>query len=132
MKNADIQSLSAAKTFTKSLVLGMLIFSTLVAIVAYQATAPAHAEPKMWNIESTLEGTSVYRVRVNRDGKGIIVLHCYTCPRERIRLKVTPESHAIVAGEKVPLTRVGTGSDRFMTGFYNADTMELTRLKVAE
>lgn len=130
MKNAEIHSIRTAKTFTKSLILGMLIFSTLVAIVAYQASAPAHAEPKMWNIESTLEGTSVYRVRVNRAGKGIIVLHCYTCPKERIRLKVTPESYAIVAGEKMPLAKVGTGGDRFMTGFYRAETMELTRLKV--
>ena len=84
----------------------------------------------MWNIEATLEGTSVYRMRVNKAGKGIVVLHCYTCPQERIRLKVTPESYAIVGGEKMPLTKVGTGGDRFMTGFYKADTMELTRLKV--
>lgn len=130
MKNANISSISTARTFTKSLILGMLIFSTFVAIVAYQVSSPAGAEPKMWNIESTLEGTSVYRVRVNKAGKGIIVLHCYTCPKERIRLKVTPESFAIVAGEKKPLSSVGTGGDRFMTGFYKADTMELTRLKV--
>ncbi|MGI9317715.1 MAG: hypothetical protein ACR2QW_10310 [bacterium] len=130
MKHADRQLFSTARTFTKSLILGMLIFSTLVAIVAFQVSSPAHAEPKMWNIESTLEGTSVYRMRVNKAGKGIVVLHCYTCPRERIRLKVTPGSFAVVAGEKVPLSTVGTGGDRFMTGFYNADTMELTRLKV--
>lgn len=130
MKNAELQSISAAKTFTKSLILGMLIFSTFVAIVAYQMSSPVGAEPKMWNIESTLEGTSVYRMRVNKEGKGIVILHCYTCPKERIRLKVTPESFAIVAGERMPLTKVGTGGDRFMTGFYKADTMELTRLKV--
>jgi hypothetical protein len=130
MKNVDIHSISAAKTFTKSLILGMLIFSTFVAIVAYQLSSPAGAEPKMWNIESTLEGTSIYRMQVNKAGKGIAILHCYTCPKERIRLKVTPESFAIVAGEIMPLTKVSTGGDRFMTGFYKADTMELTRLKV--
>lgn len=130
MKNAELHSNSAARTFTKPLILGMLIFSTFVAFMAYQVSSPAGAEPKMWNIESTLEGTSIYRMRVNKAGKGIVVLHCYTCPKERIRLKVTPESYAIVAGEKIPLTEVGTGGDRFMTGFYKADTMELTRLKV--
>lgn len=130
MKHADIHSIHAAKTFTKSLILGMLLFGTLVAIMAFQVSAPAHAEPKMWNIESTLEGTSIYRIRVNKAGKGIIVLHCHTCSKERIRLTVTPESFAIVAGEKVPLSEVGTGGDRFMTGFYKAETMELTRLKV--
>ncbi len=111
--------------------LRLFIFFMLVLSLGVNDVIPtASAEPKMTVNEAPLEGTHVYRLRVNNKGFGRIVLSCHRCPNKRIRLRVTPTSYAVVNGELVSMSQYSQGSRDLITGFYKPESKELTWLQV--
>jgi hypothetical protein len=111
---------------------GLLTLSVVALISLFNNAIPdARAEPQMTAREAPLEGTHIYQLRVNSSGYGNIVLSCRRCPKNRIRLRVTPDSYALLGGTRIPMSLFTPGNSDFITGFYEIQTRELIWLQVA-
>ncbi len=108
-----------------------LALSIVVMVFVFHDFIPeAKAEPQMTAKEAPLEGTHVFQLRVKSNGYGNIVLSCQRCPNNRIRLRVTPDSYALLGNTRIPMSLYTPTSNDFITGFYEIETRELTWLQV--